>query len=304
MPANFPEVWLNRVIRNLGTQNVAPWLDGIPELDTEVLEVGSGEASEANVIYIPRSNFNPEVLINNTTYPIALQAYNDDNVTVQLDKYQTKVTTLSDDQIIGAAYPRIDIATGSHTYAMNMRKYQKAIHAIAPASHVAGATPVLIATGAVRTAGGPPSLIYDDLVNLKDALDAVTGISATDRRLVLCPRHWNDLLIDRKNFGDKLVNYAEGTPAPKIAGFELYQYEGNPYYTNVGVKKAFGSVPAGTDRQVSVVFWKKAIAKKTGMTKQYFNKAENDPETQTNKLNYRHYFIAMPFEAKYVGAIV
>lgn len=304
MPANFPEVWLNRVIRNLSTQNVAPWLDGIPELDTEVIEVGSGDASEANIIHIPRTNFNPDVLINNTTYPIALQSYTDDNVTVQLDKYQTKVTTLSDDQIIGAAYDRIDIVTGSHTYAINVRKYQKAIHAIAPQSHVAGATPVIIATGAARVPGGPPTLTYEDLVRLKDELDAIPGISATDRRLVLCTRHWNDLLVDRKNFGDKLVNYNTGQPAPNIAGFELYQYEGNPYYTDAGVKKAFGSVPGGTDRQASVVFWKNGIAKKTGMTKQYFNEAKNDPETQTNKLNYRHYFIAVPFEAKFVGAIV
>jgi len=302
MPGQFPDVWLKRVIRNLTDQNVAPWLDGIPELDTQVIEVGSGDASESNIIYIPRSNFNPDVLINNTTYPIALQAYTDDNVTVQLDKYQTKVTTLSDDQIIGASYPRIDIATGSHTYAINMRKYNKAIHAIAPASHVAGATPVLLATG--DAINGRPTLVYKDLVALKRALDAIPGITATDRRLVLCPDHWNDLLLDRANFGDKLVNYVEGTPAPKIAGFQLYQYEGNPYYTDAGVKKAFGSVPTGTDRMASIVFWTKGIAKKTGMTKQYFAKAENDPETQTNKLNYRHYFIAVPFENKFVGAIV
>lgn len=304
MPADFPQVWLKRFIRNLTALNVALWLDGIAELDTTVIEMGSGDASESNIINIPRANFNPDVLINNSTYPIALQAYTDDSVTVQLDKYQTKVTTLSDDQIIGASYEKIDVATSSHSYAINSKKFMKAIHAIAPASHVAGATPVLIATGAARTPGGPPTLTYDDLVNFKDAASAIPGYVPTDWRIVLCPRHWNDLLIDRKNFGDKLVNYNTGQPAPEIAGLQLFQYEGNPFYTDAGVKKAFGSVPSGTDRQASVVFWTKGIAKKTGMTKQYFNKAENDPETQTNKLNYRHYFIATPYEAKFVGAIV
>lgn len=299
MPANFPEVWSRRVIQNLTTQNVAPWLDGIPELDTRVIEMGSGDASESNVIHIPRTNFNPDVLINNTAYPIALQAYNDDEVIVQLDKYQTKVTTLSDDQIVGASYDRIDYATGGHVRSINTKKYQKAIHSIAPASNAA-ATPVIAATGDV--VGGFARLTYDDLVALKAALD-LQEVDPGDRRLVLCTRHWNDLLIDRKNFGDKLVNYNTGMPAPVIAGFELYQYNGNPYYTSVGVKVAFGAVPAGTDRQGSVVFWKNGIAKKTGMTKQYFNPAKNDPENQTNKLNYRHYFIAVPFESKFIGAI-
>jgi hypothetical protein len=301
MPANFAEVWLNRVRQNLTTQDVAPWLDGIPELDTNVLEMGSGDASELNVIHIPRTSFNPDVLINNSAYPLAVQAYTDDETVVSLDKYQTKPTSISDDKIIGASYNVIDPATKSHTNAINTKKYTKAAHAIAPASHTA-ATPVIAATGAPRTVGGPASLIYDDLVNLKDALD-IAEVSTENRRLVLSTAHWNDLLVDRKNFGDKLVNYNTGMPAPVIAGFTLYQYNGNPLYTNAGVKKAYGAVKAAGDRQGSFAFWTGQIAKKTGMTKQYFKEAKNDPEAQTNLLNYRHYFIAMPFDSKAIGAI-
>lgn len=299
MPANFAEVWVQRVIQNLTTQNVAPWLDGIPELDTQVAEMGSGEASELNVIHIPRTNFNPNVLLNNTTYPIALQAYNDDEVVVALDKFQTEVTTLSDDKIIGASYNVIDPATNGHVRAINTKKFKKAIHALAPASHTAS-TPVLVATG--TAVNGVPTLQYDDLVALKDALDQ-DEVAPDGRRLVLCTRHWNDLLRDRKNFGDKLVNYNTGMPAPVIAGFELFQYNGNPLFTNAGVKKAFGAVKTATDREASVVFWTGGVAKKTGMTKQYFTPAASNPRTQSNELNYRHYFIVVPFEAKAVGAI-
>lgn len=302
MPQNFAEVWSRRVIQNLNNQNVATWLDGIPELDTTVAEMGSGEASEMNVIHIPRTNFNPEVLLNNSTYPIALQAYTDDEVVVALDKYQTLATTLSDDKIIGASYDVIDPATNGHVRAINTKKFRKAIHAIAPASNTA-TTPVIAATGAPVAVGGPATLTYDDLVNLKDAMDADDTIPTDGRRLVLSPTHYNDLLRDRKNFGDKLVNYNTGMPAPVIAGFELYQYSGNPLFTSAGVKKVFGLVKSAGDRQASVAFWVGGIAKKTGMTKQYFRSAVNSPETQTNTLNYRHYFIAVPFEAKGVAAI-
>jgi len=301
MPANFAEVWLNRVRQNLTTQNVAPWLDGIPELDTNVLEMGSGDASELNVIHIPRTSFNPDVLINNSAYPLAVQSYTDDETVVSLDKYQTKPTSITDDKIIGASYNVIDPATKSHTVAINAKKYQKAAHAISPASNSAD-TPVIAATGTARIVGGPASLIYDDLVNLKDALDKAE-VSVEGRRLVLSTAHWNDLLVDRKNFGDKLVNYNTGMPAPIIAGFELFQYNGNALYTSAGVKKAFGAVKAVGDRQGSFCFWTGQIAKKTGLTKQYFAEAKNDPASQTNLLNYRHYFIAMPFDSKAIGAI-
>ncbi|MEY4903231.1 MAG: hypothetical protein RLZZ292_1046 [Bacteroidota bacterium] len=301
MPANFAEVWLNRVRQNLTTQDVAPWLDGIPELDTAVLEMGSGDASEKNVIHIPRTSFNPDVLINNTAYPLAVQDYTDDETVVSLDKYQTKPTSISDDKIIGASYTVIDPATKAHRNAINTKKYTRAAFTIAPASHTA-ATPVIAATGVPRIVNGPASLTYDDLVNLKDALDTAE-VSTEGRRLVLSTAHYNDLLIDRKNFADKLVNYNTGMPAPVIAGFELYQYNGNPLYTSAGVKKAYGSVKGAGDRQGSFAFWIGQIAKKTGMTKQYFKEAKNDPEAQTNLLNYRHYFIAMPFDSKAIAAI-
>ncbi|MDB0603183.1 hypothetical protein PL373_19030 [Tenacibaculum maritimum] len=304
MPANFPEIWLNRVIINLTTANEAPWLDGIAELDVNVLELGAGSASEKNIIHIPRSMFAPEVLINNTTYPIALQEYTDDDVTVQLDKYQTKVTTLSDDQVVGASYNKIDVITKGHTIQITSSKYKKAIHAIAPASDTVD-TPVLQATGDPLVAGGRKTLTYQDIVTAKTRLGKSGGeCPADNRRLVLCSEHWDDLLRDRKNFGDKLVNYKTGEVAPVIAGFEIYQYVGNPIFTAAGVKKPFGAIQNATDLQASVMFYSPNIAKKTGLTKQYFAKAENDPENQTNKLNYRHYFIALPAEAKYIGAII
>jgi hypothetical protein len=57
MPASYPEMWQNRVEKNLNSATVAPFVDGIPELDTQVLELGSGTATEKNIINIPVSDF-------------------------------------------------------------------------------------------------------------------------------------------------------------------------------------------------------------------------------------------------------
>lgn len=299
MPKNFPEVWLKRVIQKLSSADKAPWLAGVPELDVPVVELGAGSASEKNIIHIPTTQFEPDVLINNTTYPIALQSYTDDEVIISLDKYQTKVTTLSDDEIIGAAYPRIDFATAAHTRAITKKKYAKAAHAIAPAGNT-GLTPVVMTTG--ELAGGRRRMTYADLVALKAKMNVNEDEDGIV--LVLCSDHFNDLLLDRQNFGNQLVNYNTGEPAPLIAGFKIHKYVANPNYSDAGAKLPFGSVPGATDRQASFAFVETNIAKKTGLTKQYFHSAATDPENQTNKLNYRHYFIAVPMSAGQSGAIV
>jgi hypothetical protein len=101
-----------------------------------------------------------------------------------------------------------------------------------------------------------------------------------------------------------MINYAAGKPVPLVAGFELHRYAGNPYYTTAGAKVVWGTAPGGTDRQASVAFVKEAIAKKTGLTKQYFSPSGTDPKNQANLLNYRHYFVALPFQAKQIGAMM
>jgi hypothetical protein len=301
MPNNFPEVWLKRVVRNMEQANKAPWLDGIPELPGNVIEVGAGTETEQNIMHIPLSTFEPNVLINNSTYPLNAVEYSDSNATLTLDKYQTEVTTLGDDQVMGASYDKIDEATYKHVLAITKKKYAKAIHAQGPASNTA-ATPVLKTTGAAS--GGRKILTYDDLIALKAAKDAA-GEDAEGRRLVLCTDHWNDLLTDRDRFGNLLFNYVAGTPAPVIAGFKIFQYIANPYYTvSTLAKKAFGAAPAGGDYQASICFNEANVGKKTGNTKQYYLPSQMNPRNQSNELNYRHYFVALPFVQKYIGAIV
>lgn len=307
MPLNFPEIWVDRVIENLDNADQATWLDGVAELDADVSMVGENTATEQNIIHIAATDFEVDVLINNTTYPIPVQEYADGHLQFTLDKYQTKVVTVSDDQILGASYDKIDKVTKSLIRAILVEKYGKAIHSIAPQSTTAK-TPVLFATGVNGTDeplmdGTRLRLTYDDLVRLKSACK--TGkFPLKDRRLVLCEDHWNDLLLDRKRFGDKLVNHVAGTPAPKIAGFDIYTYENMPYYTAAGAKKAYGAVVGATDKVASVVFCLDGVAKKTGNTKQYFAPAATNPSGQTNDLAYRHYFLATPFRAEKIAAIL
>lgn len=288
MPKNFPEVWEGRVRHNLEKGATADFLDGVQELDGDVEQMG-----EENLIHIPTTEFNPEVIVNNKTYPIAVQEYTDDTVIVKLDKYQTLRTKVTDDQVIGASYDKIDAVTRAHINSINARKYKKALHSLAPDTDTAE-TPVLEIAGTECT--------YEDLVNLKDKLDELEW-PEEGRRLVLCNKHWNALLKDRKNFGDQLVNYRSGQVSPVIAGFEIKKYIASPHY-NGKTKKAFGEVPTRGDKPASVCFVVENARKKTGLTKQYFSEASADTANQASFLNYRHYFIALPVDKRYVAALI
>lgn len=303
MPANFPEVWSDRFIQNLTDANLAPWLDGIAELSPNVQVINAGTVTEKNIIFVAATDFDVEVLINNNTYPIPVQEYDDDTLQFTLDKYQTKVTSINDDDVLGASYDKIDVITKSHKRGILEAKYQKAIHSLAPMADTAK-TPIIEATGgadALADADGRLRLTYVDLVAAKAKTKGFKG----EIRLVLNEDHFNDLLLDRKNFGDKLVNYNEGTVAPKIAGFTIYEYDGDmPIFTAALAKKAYGAIKEAGDRVASVIYAKDGVAKKTGITKQYFAPADTNPTGQTNDLAYRHYFMVLPFRAEKIAAIL
>lgn len=301
---DFPEMWESRVRTNLQDAVSAPWLDGIPELDTNVIEVGSGTASESNIIHIPITTFRPGVLINNTTYPIPLVSYDDTEMIVKLDKYQTNVSTLSDDQINGASYDRIDPCTKAHVDDITESKYAKALHSLSPQQDNGDQVFVIQATGDEVTPGGRRKLLWKDLITARRRCGG-QKMKRARRRVVFCEDHVNDLLEDNSSkYSQSLADYLSGTLKGTLAGFEVFSFEFSPRYTVAGVKRAWGEAGLSTDRDATIIFHPENVAKKTGITKQYFADAKTDPETQTNKLNYRHYYIATPVMEKYAGAII
>lgn len=288
MPQNFFEVWLSRVKHLLSTIHLAPFLDGIPELDTPVVEMG-----EENTIHIPIETFAPDVLINNSTYPLDIQEYADGTMQVNLDKYQTKATRISDDAAIGASYDKIDTATRGHVRQISRTKYKKAVHAIAPAANTP-ATPVL------ELASITPQGVYNALVDMAQKFDE-NEVPEDGRRAVLAPAHYNALLKDDKYF-TKIVDPQSGTVSYEVAGFVIFKYAGNPYFDTDGEKLPWGTAPGATDKVASVFFQTDVIAKKTGLTKQYYDKP--DTTMQAHRVNYRHYFIVLPVKNEAIGAII
>lgn len=287
------EVWTGELVKALRAGLEATWLDGLPD-DSSLVD--------NDVIHLVDVGVDPDVLINNTTYPIPLQALNDADITISLDKFQTKVTPITDDELYALSYQKMARVKESHANAINDAKFARSAHALCPNQNAAK-TPVLKTTGEYASGkSGRKRLTLADVINLKDAFDKAL-IPTTGRRLVLCTDHVNDLLLCDQHFKDQYYNYTSGKIA-NLYGFEVYEFVNNPLYTTAGVKKDMGVAAAAGEYQASFAFYTERVFKATGSTKMYYSDASTDPEYQRNKINFRHYFICMPKKQDAMGVIM
>ena len=250
----YTEVWTGELVKQLRGGMTASWLDGVSDYSAAV---------NNEVVHLVDVGGDPDVLINNTTYPIAAQELEDGDIALGLDKFQTKKTAVSDDQLFAISYDKMGSVIERHGDAITIAKFKKAAHALAPNSNTAK-TPVV------------PT---KDIIALKRKLDALQ-IPTAGRRLVLCSDHVNDLLEDDQKFRDQYYNYTSGKIA-NMYGFEVYEFENCPYFTKEGTKVPFKNSPSGTDHQASFCFY----------TKRVF------------RANFRHYYIVLPKKMEAIGAI-
>jgi hypothetical protein len=279
----FTEVWTGELVKSLRGGLEGSWLDGVPDQSTIVIN---------DVIHLVEVGVDPDVLINNTTYPIPSQALNDKDIAVKLDKFQTKVTPITDDELYAASYDKMARVKESHGNSINDSKFTKAAHALCAQENTAK-TPVLKTTGERDAETGRLRLTMADLVALKAAMDKL-HVPAENRRLVLCSDHVNDLLLVSQTFREQYnIDRATGKVG-KLFGFDVYEYANTPLYTQAGKKKNLGVAAGAGEFNCSFAFYTPRVFKATGSTKMYYSEAATDPEYQRNKINFRHYFLCMP----------
>lgn len=257
-----------------------------------------------DVIHFVAIGGDPAVLVNNTTYPLAIKALTDADKPISLDKFSTEATPVTDDELHALSYDKMASVQERHRDALIEAFYQRAAHAIAP-DKAATDVPVIKTTGA--SDGVRKKMTFADLLTLKREFDKM-GIPAKpkDRILILCSDHVNDLLETEQKFKEHYnLNQTEGKVC-RMYGFDIYEYDGTPYYTmSSGVKLAWGALPKATDARASVAFYAGRMMKAQGSTKFYHSKAETDPLYHRSLVNFEQYGICLPLsETKCRAAIV
>lgn len=277
------EVWTAEMIKAFRTAPEAlGWMQRIRSYNQYV---------ENDVIHFTEIGGDPAVLVNNKTYPLGITALTDADKPISLDKFDTEATPVTDDELHAISYDKMASVQERHRDALREKIAEKAIHGIAPDENATD-IPVIKTSGA--SDGTRKKMIFADLLNLKRQFDKM-GIPANDRVLVLCSDHVNDLLETEQKFKEHYnLNQTEGKIC-RMYGFDIYEYDGTPYYTmSTGKKLAWGAVPAATDARASVAFYAGRMMKAYGSTKFYHSEASKDPLYHRNLVNFRQWGICLP----------
>lgn len=298
MAGVYREIWTGELVESFQPEIEASFLNEIPD---ESRYVQSSAGGENQVIHLVDIGADPEVLINNSTYPIGYETLADGDIAFQLDVYDTVGTKVLETELYAITYDKIAVVNKKHKNAILAKKFGKAIHALAPALH-AVATPVLATTGA--TVAGKKGCSVDDIISLAGALNDAGIPDDGQRILVLNTKHVTSLLKEVKNFYQDFANVGTGQIRSLFYGFKVYVYHNMPFYLAAdNTKVSFGAVfnPA-THNVASVAFYAPDMFRAEGATKMYYD----EPNTQTRftAVNYNHRYLVSPKKARAIGALV
>ncbi|NPV35084.1 MAG: hypothetical protein HPY80_00290 [Bacteroidales bacterium] len=289
------EIWTGEMLNHFRSD--PSWINEIPSRD---------ELVNNNVIHLVDIGADPEVLINNTTYPIAVVSREDEDVAISLDKFDTKNTIITDDELYAISYDKMANVITQHKEVLEEKTSDKAAHALAPSVNSAE-TPIILTSG---TSNGETyarkRLIPQDIIRLKKKLDDLK-VPKKGRILLLCNEHVQDLLMVDETFEKQYKNISEGTVL-NMYGFRIYEYPTMPVYKEISgvlTKKAFGAAadPAN-DQAASIAFYPQRAFKCKGDLKMYYSEASGDPEYRRNLVGFRLYDICLPKKWTGFGALV
>ncbi|MBR6297720.1 MAG: hypothetical protein IKR34_00585 [Candidatus Gastranaerophilales bacterium] len=260
--------------------------------------VNYSEFVDNDRLHIPSSGLDPDVLINNTTYPIRTVERTDTDNEIILDKFETENTIVRRPEALEYSYNKLESVIGQHRATLRKSVATKAIHAFAPDADTAQ-TPVIITTG--ETVDGRKRLTLADVLTLKERFDDAE-IPLGDRYLVLHPKHVSDLLLEDVKLFKNITDLQNGQPF-RFAGFGFYSFAQMPTFTTVkGVLSKVAFADESTENFASVAFNANEVMKADGEI--YMYSAVDDPTERGTIVGFDKRFIALPIRGKGIGAIV
>lgn len=255
---------------------------------------------ENNRLHIASAGIDPQVLINNTTYPINVVGRDDNDNAISLDKFETENTLIRRPEAIEYSYDKLESVIRQHRATLCKSVAMKAAHAFAPDNDTTD-TPIVTTTGDVIN--GRTRLKLVDILTLKERFDDAE-IPLEDRYIILHPKHVSDLLLEDTKLFKDITNIKEGEPF-KFAGFGFYSFSQMPMYRladNVYNKVPFAAVKEANDVFASVAFYAKEVMKADGDI--YMYSTEDDPKERATIVGFDKRFVALPMRNKGIGAII
>lgn len=281
------QIWVNHLMKNFYPE--ASFLNYATDFSALV---------EYDKLHLAEVGVDPEVLINNTTYPIATAERTDTDLEITLDLFETTNTLVREPEAVEMAFDKLDSVIYGHRQTLKTSTGKKAAHAFAPLKDTVN-TPVIETSG--QTVDGEKRMTFADVLKLKRRFDSL-DYPIDERYLVLDPKHTEELMLeDIKAFKD-LTDFVEGKPK-RFAGFNILEFTKNPKYDPTTKEKIpFGAVEPQNAVVSSFAFCKSEVMKADGTLNMY--STLNDPKERATIIGFDKRFIALPIRGKGVGAII
>lgn len=250
------------------------WLNELTSMDHMV---------DNNTINLSQIGADPEVVKNNTTWPLTPAQRTDSGIAIPLATFDTKPTHVTNVEELETAYDKCESVLRQHANALHEMACLSAAYNIAPASNSVN-TPVL-ATAGVKFS-------YNDILKMRTAFNKA-NLPQLGRVMLLSPDHEEALLAE------DVDRYNQIMLTGRVAGFKVYTFSGNPTYNGTtGEKNAYGTL---TGQPSSIFFLNSEVMRAMGTI-------EGEPEKRW--ADYRGWllglqmrFVAQPFRNKAIGAI-
>lgn len=248
---------------------------------------------EYNKINLAEAGVAPEVLVDNTTFPVPTASRTDVALELPLHTFDTKNTVVRNVEAMELAYDKMDSVVRQHRNTLQAKTAAFAANSWAPQT-TKELTPVKATTGEDNKRG-LKSLSFQDILDL-DAWFRSQDIDPATMVAVLNPYHMADLMAEDMKLYKEMLN------GNKIFGFDLYTFSQLPYYNaSTGAKVAFGTAAAETDTQCSLFYCADEVMRADGDI-EVFAKYK-DPEQRGDVIGFQKRFTALPIRNKYQAAI-
>ena len=282
------EVWINQILEgfypNRSFLKYAKNLSGLVDNDK---------------INLAEAGVDPNVLINNSTYPIKVVQRVDNPISIELDKFETENTLVRRPEVIEYSYDQLESVIRGHRASLQAKTAEKAAHAFAP-DEDGEFTPVITTSG--DSDGSRKMLSYKDILSLKTKFD-MAEIPIEGRYLVLSPEHVTDLLNYDIGLFKDITNLKDGKPY-NFAGFNILQFSRMPKYkydSSKWKKVAFDAEELEA-RTCSFAFQRDEVMMADGSLYMYITR--DDPKERGTIVGFDKRFIAMPLRNKGIAAII
>lgn len=284
------EVWLSRFMNNFYREG-----------DFIGRSVDMSLFVENNTINLAEAGVDPNVLVNNASYPVATNDFTANPLALPLDYLDTENTRVRNALKRQYAFSAIDAMSYQHRNALMQKTKDLAAWNWTPNGD-SNYTPVIPTTGG-DNGSSFKRLKLEDIAKLQRIFDS-KAFPQQGRILVLHPNHVEDLIVQDISLFKKFAELGPGQVLP-LYGFEVYKYALTATFNkSTGAKVSFGAAAApSTDTVSSFAYCEGEVMRAQGTLDMFFKPAEINTDGRADEIGFQMRFKALPIRSKAIAAI-